>query len=96
MLDGGVSTLLGLLMLAFSEFAFVRKYFFLVFASVVGLGLLNGLFLLPVLLHVAGPTPKAVRAAAADQPVAAARGGAAARQGAGETEAEEEEEGDSL
>ena len=35
----------------------MRKYFFLVFASVVGLGLLNGLLVLPTLLLLLGPLP---------------------------------------
>ena len=67
-LDGGVSTLLGLLMLGFSEFAFVRKYFFLVFVSVVAVGLLNGLLLLPVLLHIWGPSKTAVAPVQGDMP----------------------------
>jgi hypothetical protein len=53
----GLSTLLGVLMLAFSEYGFVRKYFFAVFFAVVAFGLLNGLVLMPVLLHLFGPLP---------------------------------------
>ncbi len=59
-LDGGLSTILGVLMLAFSEYGFVRKYFFAVFFGVVGFGLLNGLVLLPVLLQLVGPLPRDV------------------------------------
>lgn len=56
-LDGGLSTILGVLMLAFSEYGFVRKYFFAVFFGVVAFGLLNGLVLLPILLRLVGPVP---------------------------------------
>ena len=48
--DGAISTLLGILMLAFSEFMFVRLYFFLPYVVMVLLGLFNGLMVLPVLL----------------------------------------------
>lgn len=54
-LDGALSTLLGLLMLAGSEFDFILRYFFAVFTVLTVLGLLNGLVLLPVLLSVIGP-----------------------------------------
>lgn len=48
--DGAVSTLLGILMLAFSEFMFVRLYFFLPYLVMVLIGLFNGLYVMPVLL----------------------------------------------
>ncbi|XP_059583721.1 protein patched homolog 2 isoform X2 [Alligator mississippiensis] len=54
-LDGGISTLLGVLMLAGSEFDFIMRYFFSVLSVLTVLGLLNGLVLLPVLLSVIGP-----------------------------------------
>ncbi|EMP34073.1 Protein patched like protein 2 [Chelonia mydas] len=54
-LDGALSTLLGLLMLAGSEFDFILRYFFAVLTVLTVLGLLNGLVLLPVLLSVIGP-----------------------------------------
>uniref|UniRef100_A0A8C4WDZ0 Patched 2 n=1 Tax=Gopherus evgoodei TaxID=1825980 RepID=A0A8C4WDZ0_9SAUR len=60
-LDGALSTLLGLLMLAGSEFDFILRYFFAVLTVLTVLGLLNGLVLLPVLLSVIGP-PAEVRA----------------------------------
>ena len=47
----------GVMMLVFSEYGFVRKYFFAVYFSVVAFGLLNGLVLMPVLLHLVGPLP---------------------------------------
>uniref|UniRef100_A0A6I8NXS0 Patched 2 n=1 Tax=Ornithorhynchus anatinus TaxID=9258 RepID=A0A6I8NXS0_ORNAN len=53
--DGAVSTLLGLLMLAGSDFDFIVRYFFVVLTVLTVLGLLNGLVLLPVLLSVVGP-----------------------------------------
>ncbi|TRY86523.1 hypothetical protein DNTS_010143 [Danionella cerebrum] len=51
-LDGAFSTLLGVLMLAGSE------YFFAVLAILTVLGVLNGLVLLPVLLSYFGPYPE--------------------------------------
>uniref|UniRef100_A0A8C4RZ33 Patched 1 n=1 Tax=Erpetoichthys calabaricus TaxID=27687 RepID=A0A8C4RZ33_ERPCA len=57
-LDGAVSTLLGVLMLAGSEFDFIVRYFFAVLAILTILGILNGLVLLPVLLSYFGPYPE--------------------------------------
>ncbi|XP_064411641.1 protein patched homolog 1 [Latimeria chalumnae] len=57
-LDGAVSTLLGVLMLAGSEFDFIVRYFFAVLAILTILGALNGLVLLPVLLSYFGPYPE--------------------------------------
>jgi predicted RND superfamily exporter protein len=54
-IHGGLSTLLGIIMLAFSEFDFVIKYFFVVMTALVLIGLINGLALLPVLLSLIGP-----------------------------------------
>lgn len=54
-LDGGISTFVGIVALAFSPFGFVRKYFFGIFAAVIIVGLYNGLALLPVLLSFVGP-----------------------------------------
>ncbi|KAL3113722.1 hypothetical protein niasHT_016011 [Heterodera trifolii] len=54
-IHGGLSTLLGIVMLAFSEFDFVVKYFFVVMTALVIIGLINGLALLPVLLSLIGP-----------------------------------------
>ncbi|KAM8838669.1 protein patched homolog 1 [Synchiropus picturatus] len=53
--DGAISTLLGVLMLAGSEFDFIMRYFFAVLAILTLLGMLNGLVLLPVLLSMTGP-----------------------------------------
>uniref|UniRef100_A0A3P9MA56 Patched 2 n=1 Tax=Oryzias latipes TaxID=8090 RepID=A0A3P9MA56_ORYLA len=53
--DGAISTLLGVLMLAGSEFDFIMRYFFAVLAILTVLGILNGLVLLPVLLSMMGP-----------------------------------------
>uniref|UniRef100_A0A3B5AGP3 Patched 2 n=1 Tax=Stegastes partitus TaxID=144197 RepID=A0A3B5AGP3_9TELE len=53
--DGAISTLLGVLMLAGSEFDFIMRYFFAVLAILTVLGMLNGLVLLPVLLSMMGP-----------------------------------------
>ncbi|XP_040977374.1 protein patched homolog 1-like isoform X5 [Aquila chrysaetos chrysaetos] len=57
-LDGAVSTLFGVLMLAGSEFDFIVRYFFAVLAILTILGVLNGLVLLPVLLSLFGPYPE--------------------------------------
>ncbi|VIO93291.1 Patched family protein [Brugia malayi] len=54
-IHGGLSTLLGILMLAFSEFDFIVKYFFIVLSALILIGLINGLVLLPVLLSLIGP-----------------------------------------
>ncbi|XP_072172750.1 protein patched homolog 1-like [Diadema setosum] len=59
-LDGAVSTLLGVVMLAGAEFDFIVSYFFYVFLALIILGTLNGLVLLPVLLSLFGP-PAEVR-----------------------------------
>ena len=54
-LHGGISTLLGIIMLAFSEFEFIVLYFFVVMSGLIVIGLLNGLIFLPVLLSLVGP-----------------------------------------
>nr|CAB3265259.1 protein patched homolog 1 [Phallusia mammillata] len=53
--DGSISTLLGVVMLAGSEFDFIITYFFQVLAFLILLGVLNGLILLPVVLSLIGP-----------------------------------------
>ncbi|OZC11766.1 hypothetical protein X798_00946 [Onchocerca flexuosa] len=55
-IHGAFSTLLGIIMLAFSEFEFVVKYFFVVMSALVFIGVINGLALLPVLLSLIGPS----------------------------------------
>ncbi|XP_052257049.1 protein patched homolog 1-like isoform X2 [Dreissena polymorpha] len=57
---GGISTFLGVIMLAGAEFDFIVRYFFIVLTALVLIGLLNGLLLLPVLLSICGP-PSEVR-----------------------------------
>ncbi|XP_037683316.1 protein patched homolog 2 isoform X2 [Choloepus didactylus] len=59
--DGAISTLLGLLMLAGSNFDFIVRYFFVVLTVLTLLGLLHGLVLLPVLLSILGPPPEVVQ-----------------------------------
>lgn len=54
-IHGSFSTLLGILMLGFSEFEFVVKYFFIVMTALICIGIINGLILLPVLLSWFGP-----------------------------------------
>lgn len=48
----------GIVMLVFSEFDFVIKYFFVVMTTLVILAVFNGLCLLPVLLTLIGPEPE--------------------------------------
>ena len=55
-LQGGISTFVSIVLLGFSNFAFVRRYFFLPFVFVCVVGLLNGLILLPIVLSLIGPT----------------------------------------
>nr|XP_012289907.1 protein patched homolog 2 isoform X4 [Aotus nancymaae] len=59
--DGAISTLLGLLMLAGSNFDFIVRYFFMVLTVLTLLGLLHGLVLLPVLLSILGPPPEVIQ-----------------------------------
>jgi len=57
-LHGALSTLLGIIMLGFSEFEFVVKYFFVIMSALIIIGLINGLMLLPVILSLFGPNSK--------------------------------------
>jgi len=41
-IHGALSTLLGILMLGFSQFEFVFKYFFVVMTALIIIGLING------------------------------------------------------
>nr|XP_006822692.1 PREDICTED: protein patched homolog 1 [Saccoglossus kowalevskii] len=58
--DGAISTLLGVIMLSGAEFEFIVRYFFYVFTILIIIGLLNGLVLLPVLLSLVGPPAEVV------------------------------------
>ena len=53
--NGSITTFLGIIMLAFAELLFIRLYFFAILITIVLLGTLNGLILLPVLLSLVGP-----------------------------------------
>ncbi|KAK8775125.1 hypothetical protein V5799_031529 [Amblyomma americanum] len=64
---GAVSTLLGVLVLASSEFDFIVRHFFYVLSALVLLGLLNGLLFLPVLLSLLGPPGELVPQGRADR-----------------------------
>jgi len=57
---GAFSTFLGVVMLAFSQFDFIVRYFFLVLMVLILLGLFNGLVFLPVLLVMMGPPAQVV------------------------------------
>lgn len=52
---GAVSTLVGVIMLCFSEYDFIARYFGFSLVSMVVLSMVNGLVLLPVLLAMIGP-----------------------------------------
>ncbi|KAG5322403.1 PTC protein, partial [Pseudoatta argentina] len=54
------TTLLAVVMLAFSEFNFIVNYFFLVLLSVIGISLVNGIFFFPILLSLIGPKPEVI------------------------------------
>uniref|UniRef100_A0A915HYU9 Uncharacterized protein n=1 Tax=Romanomermis culicivorax TaxID=13658 RepID=A0A915HYU9_ROMCU len=54
-LHGGLSTLVGLIMLYFSKFEFIVMYYFLVMFFLVILGILSGLILMPIILSWIGP-----------------------------------------
>ncbi|XP_014243671.1 protein patched [Cimex lectularius] len=52
---GALTMLLAIVMLAFSEFDFIVRYFFYILLASVGVGLINGLVFLPTLLSLIGP-----------------------------------------
>lgn len=56
--NGAVSTFLGFIMLAFSEFEFIVRYFLLIFIALLVAGTFNGLVVLPVILSLIGPPPQ--------------------------------------
>lgn len=58
-INGGVSSFVGFVMLAFAELRFIFVYFFALYSLVVGVGLLNGLLFLPVMLSLVGPPERA-------------------------------------
>ncbi|XP_071538022.1 protein patched [Panulirus ornatus] len=59
-LHGAASTFLASVMLLFSEFEFIRRYFFYVLLALTVLGVLDGLVFLPVLLSLVGPPAEVV------------------------------------
>ncbi|XP_071877009.1 protein patched isoform X1 [Bombus fervidus] len=59
-IHGAITTLLAVVMLAFSEFDFIVRYFFLVLLCLIGIGLVNGLFFFPILLSLIGPSPEVI------------------------------------
>ncbi|KAK2149885.1 hypothetical protein LSH36_433g03015 [Paralvinella palmiformis] len=63
---GAMTTFLGVVMLALSEFDFIVKYFFMVLTALIVIGLLNGLVLLPVLLSIMGPKAEVIPADRSD------------------------------
>ncbi|KAJ1530653.1 hypothetical protein ONE63_005525 [Megalurothrips usitatus] len=57
---GAFTTLLAVLMLAFSEFDFIVRYFFYVLLALIAVGLINGLVFFPILLSLIGPSAEVV------------------------------------
>ncbi|XP_023725439.1 protein patched [Cryptotermes secundus] len=57
---GALTTLLGIFMLAFSEFDFIVRYFFYVLLALVVVGLFTGLVFFPVLLSLIGPAAEVI------------------------------------
>ncbi|TGZ37491.1 Protein patched [Temnothorax longispinosus] len=55
-----LTTLLAVIMLAFSEFNFIVNYFFLVLLCVIGISLVNGVFFFPILLSLIGPSAEVI------------------------------------
>eukprot|EP00210_Caulerpa_lentillifera_P000174 g169.t1 len=54
-LNGGITTLLGLLPVALSSYGYFQKYYFIQYFVVVSVGLLTGLIFLPLVLSLFGP-----------------------------------------
>ncbi|KAH9505952.1 Protein patched 1 [Dermatophagoides farinae] len=54
-LHGIVSTLFGLIMLSFSEFDFIIRYFFMVLGASILIITINSFILLPIILSIIGP-----------------------------------------
>ncbi|KAJ9443217.1 Protein patched-like protein 3, partial [Diplonema papillatum] len=67
--EGGISSFLSFMLLAWSPFPFVFKYFFVVFLIVILVGLLHGLVFLPALIGLVGSTGES------DEPVLRPRNG---------------------
>lgn len=57
---GALTMLLAAVMLAFSDFDFIVKYFFLILLCVIGVGLINGIFFFPILLSLIGPSAEVI------------------------------------
>ena len=55
MLDGAMTTFLGILMIGASEFRFIIQYYFLLYLLIIVFAAASGLLLLPVLLSLVGP-----------------------------------------
>ena len=82
-LQGGMSSFLGFVMLAFSDFHFIVKYFFGLYSLVVCVGLLNGMLFLPVLLSLVGPAAQGESAQTVPHPAVDSDDAADARAGGG-------------
>ena len=59
-MHGAMTTLLSVMMLVFSEFDFIVRYFFFILFCAVIVGLINGLFFFPILLSLIGPSAEII------------------------------------
>ncbi|KAK0164434.1 hypothetical protein PV328_003065 [Microctonus aethiopoides] len=59
-IHGAITILLSIIMLAFSDFEFIVRYFFFILVCLTGIGLLNGLFFFPILLSLIGPSAEII------------------------------------
>ncbi|CAB0031232.1 unnamed protein product [Trichogramma brassicae] len=59
-IHGAVTIFLALTMLAFSDFEFIARYFYMMLACLIGVGLVNGLLFFPVLLSLIGSAAEIV------------------------------------
>jgi predicted RND superfamily exporter protein len=55
-LNGALSTVIGVFMLAFAEYSIFRTYYFKMYMAVVIFGIFYGLVFLPVFLSLIGPS----------------------------------------
>ncbi|NP_001310737.1 protein patched-like [Parasteatoda tepidariorum] len=57
---GALSTLIGVIMLSFSEFDFIFRYFFTVLCALMLISMFNGFAFFPVLLSLIGPSAEVI------------------------------------
>lgn len=55
-LNGAITTIIGVFLLAFAEYNLFRTYYFKMYMAIVLIGIIYGFFFLPVLLSLIGPS----------------------------------------